>query len=41
MDDYIKKWVRLIRDAQNDEILLESIIEQVYSDGYEDGANSK
>ena len=41
MNDYIKKWVRMIKDAQNDEVLLESIVEQVYSEGFEDGVNSK
>ena len=40
MDDYTKKWVRMIKDAQGDDALLNIIVEQIYAEGYEDGANS-
>lgn len=41
MNDYTKKWVRLIKDADGDDVQLNIIVEQIYAEGYEDGVNSE
>lgn len=38
-DQYAKNWLKRIKTAGTDKILI-SIINKIYQDGYEDGANS-